>query len=63
MQFHITTMTCGGCARSVTKTIHSVDATAKVEIDIESQRVEINTLAPREQIVSALTGAGFAPAK
>lgn len=62
MQFHITTMTCGGCARGVTKTIHAVDATAKVDIDLPTQRVTINTTAPRDKIVTALTDAGFAPA-
>lgn len=61
MQFHITTMTCGGCARSVTKTIHTVDATAKVEVDLSTQRVTITTTAPQDQIVTALTNAGFAP--
>ena len=30
MQFHIENMTCGGCARSVTKAIQSVDPTAEV---------------------------------
>lgn len=62
MQFHIITMTCGGCARGVTKTIHSVDATAKVDVDLPTQRVDITTTATRDQIVVALTNAGFAPA-
>ena len=30
MQFHIENMTCGGCARSVTKAIQSVDPQAEV---------------------------------
>ncbi len=29
MQFHIENMTCGGCARSVTKAIQSVDPARK----------------------------------
>ncbi|HEV7283722.1 MAG TPA: heavy-metal-associated domain-containing protein [Kaistia sp.] len=33
MQFHIKNMSCGGCARSVTKAIQGVDAQAKVTID------------------------------
>ena len=30
IQFDIPGMTCGGCARSVTKAIHSIDADARV---------------------------------
>ncbi|AMY72260.1 MULTISPECIES: heavy-metal-associated domain-containing protein [Rhodobacterales] len=62
MQFHIETMTCGGCARGVTKAIQSVDATATVQADPPNRRVEVTTTAPRDQIVAALTEAGFAPA-
>lgn len=62
MQFHIETMTCGGCARGMTKAIQSVDATATVQADPPNRRVEVTTTAPRDQIVAALTEAGFAPA-
>ncbi|NEX45622.1 heavy-metal-associated domain-containing protein [Pseudotabrizicola algicola] len=62
MQFHIETMTCGGCARGVTKAVQGVDAQATVQADPASRRVDITTTAPREQIVAALTEAGFAPA-
>lgn len=62
MQFQIETMTCGGCARGVTKAIQSVDATATVQADPPNRRVEVTTTAPRDQIVAALTEAGFAPA-
>ena len=62
MQFHIETMTCGGCARGVTKAIHSVDPSAEVQADPPSHRVEVKTGASREALVAALTAAGFAPA-
>lgn len=62
MQFHIETMTCGGCARGVTKAIQGVDAAATVTADPPNRRVEVTTTAPREKIVAALTEAGFAPA-
>ena len=41
MQFHIKNMTCGGCARSVTKAIQSVDAQAKVTIDPNTRKVDV----------------------
>lgn len=62
MQFHIETMTCGSCARGVTKAIQSVDATAVVTADPPTRRVEVTTTAPRDQLVAALTLAGFTPA-
>ncbi len=36
MQFRIENMTCGGCARSVTKTIQKVDPAAEVEVDLDA---------------------------
>ena len=62
MQFHIETMTCGGCARGVTKTIQKIDPAADVQIDIDRKDVSVTTSAPRDQIADALTDAGFAPA-
>ena len=61
MQFHIETMTCGGCARGVTRAIHAVDPVAEVQADPPSRKVEVKTSAPREALAAALTAAGFAP--
>lgn len=59
MRFHIESMTCGGCARGVTRAIQSVDPTAEVVADPPSRRVEVTTVATREQIEAALDEAGF----
>ncbi|MFV0244414.1 MAG: heavy-metal-associated domain-containing protein [Qingshengfaniella sp.] len=61
MQFHIETMTCGGCARGVTKAIQSVDPVAEVQADPPSRKVEVTTTAPREALAAALSKAGFEP--
>lgn len=63
MQFHLEDMVCGGCARTVTKAIQSVDANAKVVADPPSHKVEVQTSAAREQIVAALREAGFPPSE
>ena len=52
MQFHIENMTCGGCARSVTKAIQSVDPKAEVQADLASHKVEVKTAAPREAVAA-----------
>ncbi len=61
MQFHIENMTCGGCARSVTKAIQSVDANAQIVTDPPSRRVQITSSAPQEQVEAALREAGYPP--
>ena len=61
MQFHLDDMTCGGCARSVTRAIQSVDANARVVADPPNRLVEVQTSASREQIAATLREAGFPP--
>ena len=62
MQFHIENMTCGGCARSVTKAVQSVDPSAEVSPDPGSHKVEVKSAASRDRLVAALTEVGYAPA-
>lgn len=62
MQFHIENMTCGGCARSVTKAIQSVDPAAEVKADPGTHKVEVITTAARERLAAALADVGYAPA-
>ena len=40
MRFHIPNMSCGGCARGVTRAIESVDAKARITIDQASREGE-----------------------
>lgn len=62
MQFHIENMTCGGCVRSVTKAIQSVDPAAEVSADPGTHTVDVKSAAPRERFAAALTEVGYAPA-
>ncbi len=59
MRLRIENMTCGGCARSVTRTIQKVDPAAEVHIDVEARSVEVNSKAPPEALAAALDAAGF----
>src|SRR3546814_8982709 len=43
IRFNIPGMTCGGCARSITKAIQGIDTAAKVETDISERRSEEHT--------------------
>lgn len=61
MQFHLDNMTCGGCARTVTKAIQGVDPQARIATDPPTRLVEVESAVPREQIAAALRTAGFPP--
>lgn len=60
MQFHIETMTCDGCVRSVTKAIQSVDPAAQVTADTDTHTVQVTTSAPRPAIEAVLAEVGYA---
>lgn len=59
MQFSIEKMHCGGCARTVTRAIQSVDPGAKVDADPESRIVKVTTSRPREAFLPVLEEAGY----
>mgnify|MGYP000143164319 FL=1 len=56
------TMTCGHCVRTVTETVHKVDAQAQVTIDLPSHRVQIDSQQPAQAFTAALVDEGYAPA-
>jgi copper chaperone len=59
MKLHIENMTCGGCARSVTKAITLLDDGARVEADPASRTVTVQTSAAPAEVLKALDAAGF----
>lgn len=63
MQFHIENMTCGGCARSVTKAIQSVDPAAGVETDPATRKVVVTSTRPRTEFEAELAEAGYPAAQ
>jgi copper chaperone len=59
MEFHIEKMTCGGCARGVTRAIQALDAHAVVEAQPEVRRIHVTSAVDRSRIEQALLDAGF----
>lgn len=59
MELRIENMTCGGCARSVTKAIHSVDPNARIETNPAARTVEVETTAPLAALQQVLDDAGY----
>lgn len=62
MKLLIENMTCGGCARGVTATIHEIDPSAKVDIDLATKVVSVESAESIDKITNALAEDGF-PAK
>lgn len=59
MELRIENMTCGGCAKSVTKAIQSVDPNAKIETDPAARTVKIETSASSAVLQQVLEEAGY----
>jgi len=52
-------MTCGGCINAVTRAIQSQDPQAKVEADLATQTVSLETSLSAIQAGQIITDAGF----
>ena len=52
-------MSCGHCVGRVTKSVQGVDAAAKVEIDLPTKKVRIDSGADLEKIAAAIDDAGY----
>lgn len=52
-------MTCGGCAASVKRALLSLDANAKVDVDLPGKTVKVETAAQLESVKSAVEDAGY----
>jgi copper chaperone len=61
MRFKIDNMTCGGCARSVTRAIQKLDPAAQVDIDLETHLVQVRSQRPQGDVAQALEAVGFPP--
>ena len=52
-------MTCGGCINAVTRAIQNADPQAKVQADLASQIINLETDLSAEQASQLITDAGF----
>ncbi len=62
IEFTVKDMSCGHCVGAVTKTLQSVDPQAKVEVDLASKKVKVESTQDRAKLADALTEAGYPPA-
>ncbi len=62
LTFRIPNLSCEHCVRAVTQAILEMDPQAKVQADIASRQVQVDTSASAQAVAAALTAADYAPA-
>lgn len=58
-QLQVENMSCGHCVGAVTKAVQSVDAAARVEIDLATKSVQIDSATPLAPLKAAIADAGY----
>ena len=59
--FNVFDMSCGHCAGTVEKAVKSVDSGARVKVDLDSKRVDIDSNAAPAELAAAIRLAGYTP--
>jgi copper chaperone len=59
IEFEVENMSCGHCARMITKTVQLVDPQARVEVDLGRKKVTVESDQDRASLAEALTLAGY----
>jgi copper chaperone len=62
IEMTLPTMTCGHCVKAVTAAVQQVDAEARVQIDLPTHSVRIESAVPAERFERALADEGYAKA-
>ena len=57
--YHVTGMSCGGCAASIERAIKAVLPSASVSVDLEAKAVTVDGADNDAAIEQAVDGAGF----
>jgi copper chaperone len=59
LSLKVSGMTCGGCINAVTRAVQSQDPSAKVQVDLASQIVSLDTSLSKADASQLITEAGF----
>ena len=61
IELTLPTMTCGHCVKAVTAAVQQVDAAARLQIDLPTHQVRIESVRPAAEFERALAEEGYAP--
>lgn len=59
IELKVDNMTCGHCVAAVTKAVKAIDPEARVDVDLPTKRVQIDTAKPVAVLTRALEEAGY----
>ncbi len=62
IDFNLPAMSCGHCVTAVTEAIHSVDPAARVEVNLDTKLVKVESTEDKARLSQALVEAGYEPA-
>lgn len=62
IELTLPTMTCGHCVKTVTSVVQQVDAQARLQIDLPTHQVRIESAKPAADFERALAEEGYAAA-
>jgi copper chaperone len=62
IEMNLPDMSCGHCVSTVAQTVQEVDPKARVEVDLATKLVRIESSDGRQVFADALTEAGYPPA-
>lgn len=60
--FTVQGMSCGHCVKAVTKALQQLDAQARVQVDLDTQQVTVESSQTREALAQAIADEGYAVA-
>jgi copper chaperone len=60
--FHVPKMSCGGCASNIKKAIEQLDDHARIDFDLPSKTVKVETDIAAAIVIKAMSDAGYQPA-
>lgn len=59
MKFNVPKMHCGHCTASIEDKLMEADEGAEVSCDLESRTVEVDTVLSADEVIAAISAAGF----
>lgn len=63
IRLNVPDISCAHCAGQVTRAVTGADATARVEVDVETKTVSVESALAPETIEAAIRAAGYSPEK
>jgi copper chaperone len=61
IEMTLPTMSCGHCVQAVTRAVRQVDPAAKVDVDLERKRLQIESAGDAAAFAAALKANGYEP--